>query len=166
MAKRILFLTLLVSGLLAFGISAAENAEGVSKDLRPFTLIVLPDTQVYARHYPEIFYKQTEWIKGNAGKENIVFVSHVGDIVEDGSTQPQEWEVANKAMSVLDGVVPWAVAIGNHDYDTANVSDGPVTNFLKYFGPHRLSKYPWYGGSSPDGVNSYQFFSGGGVRIM
>ena len=49
----------------------------------PFTIIMLPDTQHYSRKWPELFMAQTQWVKENRDKENIVFVTHVGDIVND-----------------------------------------------------------------------------------
>jgi hypothetical protein len=166
MAKKVLFLTLLIVGILACGIWGAAYGQKPAEEARPFSLIVLPDTQLYTCTYPEIYYEQTRWIKENAEKENIVFVSHVGDIVQNGAAEPAEWDVANKAMSALDGVVPWAVAIGNHDYETPGNPEGVATTYIKFFGPDRFKDYPWYGGSSPDNLSSYQFFSGGGRKFM
>jgi len=72
---------------------------------------------------------QTEWVKENRDKENIVFVTHVGDVVNDHKQAPDEWVVAQRAMSVLDGVVPWGVAIGNHDFDSLTCRPAKATPF-------------------------------------
>lgn len=53
-------------------------AEGTGED---FTIIVLPDTQLYAQNYPDIFTAQIKWIIDNEAEENTVFVTHLGDIV-------------------------------------------------------------------------------------
>jgi hypothetical protein len=127
---------------------------------------MLPDTQHYSRRYHEMFTAQTEWIKENRDKENIVFVTHVGDIVNDRKKDTNQWVVAQKAMSVLDGVVPWGVAIGNHDYDNTACRPEQASIFLEYFGPQQFRKYPWFGGASTNGLNSYQLFSAGGIDFV
>lgn len=78
-----------------------------------FTIVALPDTQVYAERYPEHFHRQTEWIAAHRAELNIKFVMHLGDITEHNSRP--EWSVARAAMSKLDGVVPYSLLLGNHD---------------------------------------------------
>jgi len=127
---------------------------------------MLPDTQHYSRKYPELFMAQAEWIKANRDEENIVFVTHVGDIVNDRKKDTNQWLVAQKAMSVLDGVVPWGVAIGNHDFDSSACRPDKATTFLQYFSPTRFRGQPWFGGASPNGLNTYQLFSAGGIDFI
>ncbi len=103
-------------------------------------MVMLPDTQQYSRSFPELFYAQTQWIKENRAKENIVFVTHVGDVVNDRKKDTNQWVVAHKAMSVLDGVVPWGVAIGNHDYDSTACRPDQATAFLEYFSPRAFPR--------------------------
>jgi len=69
-----------------------------------FTIVVLPDTQIYAQSHPDIFTSQTQWIVDNKEALNIVFVTHEGDIVQNWNSIT-EWERANTSMSLLDGVV-------------------------------------------------------------
>jgi len=147
------------AGLAVLGPTARAAASD-----KPFTIVMLPDTQVYSEKLPKYFRDQTKWIVANAKKENIVFVTHVGDIVQFFGQRPAEWKLADECMSMLDGVVPWGVAIGNHDYDVAMKPEGKT--FVKHFGPQRFAKCDWYGGASPNGLNSYQFIDGGGVRML
>jgi len=135
---------------------------------RPFSIVMLPDTQLYSEKRPDLFLAQTNWIKRNRDQENIVFVTHVGDVVQNRSRRPAEWKVADEAMSVLDGVVPYGIAIGNHDYDSDNGDQkGAATMYLRHFHPDRRFKgRPWYGGASPNGLNSYHLFSGGGTDFI
>lgn len=133
---------------------------------RPFTMVMLPDTQHYSRKWPELFLAQTEWIKSNRDKESIVFVTHVGDIVNDHGKDTNQWEVANKALSVLDGVVPWGACIGNHDYDSVTRHPDAGKTFVKYFGPQRFARYSWFGGASTNGMNSYQLLAAGGIDFL
>ena len=157
MNSRFLF-SLLIAVLSTLGCVPAADQE-------PFTIVMLPDTQFYAENYPQYFHDQTEWVRQNAEKENIVFVTHVGDIVQNGDAAPNEWKVADEAFSRLKGVVPWGVAIGNHDYDLGE-PPGRASVFRKTFGPQRFAGNAWYGGSSENELNSYQLFSGGGGRFL
>lgn len=129
-----------------------------------FSLIALPDTQGYSRSYPAIFAAQIEWIIDNRlypNKENIAFVTHLGDIVDKGNAK--EWERANRIMSRLDGVVPYGMSRGNHDYGGG---------FQRYFPAERYEKYDWYGGGYQNNTfgatnaNSYQLFSAGGLDFV
>ena len=129
---------------------------------QPFTVVMLPDTQNYAKQFPGIFYEHIDWVRENVAAENIVFVTQVGDIVYGGGGK--QWEVADAAMSRLDGVVPWGVAVGNHDYDNNATRSTP--SFARHFGPKRFEGRPWYGGGTEDGQCSYQFFEGAGRRFM
>jgi len=54
---------------------APQGDSGVKHE--PFTVVVLPDTQYYSDHYPEIYEAQTQWIADNRDKERIVFVTHL-----------------------------------------------------------------------------------------
>jgi len=89
-------------------------------------IVALPDTQVYAQNYPEIFDNQTLWIVDN--KDSIDFVVHLGDIVEVADNETQ-WQNANHSMSYLNGNVKWVALPGNHDF-----KDSDNYWFDKYFG--------------------------------
>lgn len=125
-----------------------------------FTIALLPDTQKYVekQEYHEIFYDQTAYLASNNETENIVFVSHLGDIVEHGDN-PDEWSVASKAMESLDGVVPYGIVIGNHDFeDEWNNPNMGSPQFLQHFPQSRFSSYPWWISWSPDELSSCQLF--------
>ena len=152
--------------LIALGGIACTQPAAKLDNQKPFTIAMLPDTQHYSRGYPDYFYAQTNWIKQHRDDENIVFVTQVGDIVNDRSSIMSQWNVAAKAMATLDGVVPWGVAIGNHDYETKMIDKGVATTWLRHFGPERFKGYKWFGGASANGLNSYQLFSAGGVEFI
>lgn len=131
----------------------------------PFTLVMLPDTQHYSEANPEYFYAQTHWIADHVQDQNIVFVTHVGDIVEHGDREGYEWDVADLAMSWLDDVVPWGTAVGNHDYDLG-LPLGRGASYLQFFGPDRFEGQEWFGGASENGLNNYQLFEGSGRNFL
>lgn len=125
---------------------------------REFTIIVLPDTQNYSKSYPEIFMAQTEWIAANKESLNIVFVSHLGDLVDDHDLFEYEWVNADAAMSLLDGIVPYGVLPGNHDMQP----DGSAVFYERYFPASRYEGQDWWGGSFDNNRYNYQLFSAGG----
>lgn len=144
--ERRLVLVALAAGLTACG-----------QPPESFSIVMLPDTLFYSERHPSFFHDQTKWIAANAETENIAFVTHVGDIVAHGDARPEQWRVAREAMERLNGVVPWGVAIGNHDYDLGD-PPGRARAFLENFGPDRFRGRSWYGGASANGLNSCQLF--------
>lgn len=136
--------------------------------ISPFTLVILPDTQFYTTKVygsfggtPGMFTQQTQWIIDNKTQTNIAFVMHEGDCTQDNLEI--EWQRARGSMSLLDGVVPYAVAVGNHDGLVNKMND--TTLFNKYFSVTNYEDSPSFGGVFEAGHmdNSYHFFSAGGL---
>ncbi|MCH9693198.1 MAG: VWA domain-containing protein [Gammaproteobacteria bacterium] len=143
-------------------------------DAETFSIVVLPDTQFYTQDNPDIFDTQTAWIRTNQAAENIIYVAHLGDIVDSAgcNSTATEWANADGSMDVLDGAattaddIPYGVLPGNHDFDPLPASTLCSTARDQYdatFGP---SRYPpagtlWYGGSqdSANTHNNYTMFS-------
>jgi len=146
-----------------------------------FLVVVLPDTQIYARSFPESFDAQIDWIVEHAEQYNIVFVSHVGDIVHNAEVEA-EWLVAREAFERLDQIdMPHGFAVGGHDTSSgANDYSQPVdnscspfentdcdsTHFIQYFGSEKYSSKQWYGGASPSGRSSYQRVQVGDLTLL
>ena len=153
---------LLAAALLV--VTAEANGE-------PFTVVVLPDTQNYVNSSSNapLFTQQTQWIADQVNVEgnprNIQFVSHLGDVVSTGSNLTQ-WQRADASMSVLDGVIPYGVLPGNHDYNSTGDKSTGTVNYVANFGPDRFTGESWYGGADPSGNNSYQRFSAGGYDFI
>jgi len=127
-----------------------------------FTVFHLSDTQYYSQKHRRIFLRQTTWIASNARKEHIAFVTHTGDVVQHGGADnEEEWRNADRALSALDGAVPWGVAPGNHDYDRVSAKVEPASMFVKTFGPARFKDRPWYCGHSQNGLNACQLITRG-----
>ena len=160
---------LLTSLPLLFG-GPAGGAEEEAPEPKPlqfiegsWTLAALPDTQVYAMRHPELFEAQTRWIADNRDRYNIVYALHLGDITNNNN--PPQWEVAQRAMRLLDGRVPYAMAPGNHDYGPDGSASTRDTLFNDYFPLERYSGWPTFGGVFEEGRldNSYHLFSAGGA---
>ncbi len=145
---------------------------GEPKPQEDFTIAIIGDTQSYFHgDFLAGFNSITEWIVNNKESMNIAFVSHLGDVVENGD-QAWEWDGAEGALSKLDGVVPYGIAVGNHDADLC-CSGGynwasDYDNFTERFPESRYSSYEWWGDDYPAGTNwnSYQLFSAGGMDFI
>lgn len=130
-----------------------------------FTIAVIPDTQYYSASYPAIFDAQTQWIADHAKSENIVFVSHLGDLVESCDSETQ-WQNARDSMSIVRAAgLPYSVVPGNHDLKGAS---DDLTNYDAYFPYTAFTGYSWYGGHFPATSNSssYQLFSAMGQDFI
>ena len=129
-----------------------------------FCVVALPDTQNYSEFHPEVFTAQTSWIKSNVAALNIAFVTHLGDIVNEGWKDGQ-WANARNSMDLLRGRVPFGLCPGNHDLLSAP-GEWNSTKFVANFGPAYFSGYSWYGGASPRGFSSYQIVNAGGFTLL
>jgi hypothetical protein len=87
-----------------FTMQAGAFADEDASAEQRFTIVLLPDTQFYSEKYPDNYVAQTMWIRERRKDDNIKFVIHLGDIVQT-STQKPEWENANRAMRLLDGLL-------------------------------------------------------------
>ena len=153
-----------------------------SLNRRPFSIVVLPDTQNYTDSSfggsPKYFYDQTKWIRDNKDKLNIVMVAHVGDIVQNPKST-SEWKIAAGAMKTIDGEVPYILCLGNHDMWSDTGREGGVRRTLvnDYFPPSRFTENPLYAGSfgadrrahflEPGKLDNYYLtFTGGGMKFL
>lgn len=139
---------------------------GEAEERKPFSIIVLPDTQLYSLHHPKIFVEQTKWIKEQKETLNIACVIHEGDITHCNTEK--EWEVADRAMSILDDTVPYCITLGNHDLGPGgSAKNRDSALFNKYFGIQRFEKKPWYGGHFESGnENAFYFIDAAGMKFL
>lgn len=126
-----------------------------------FTFVAIPDTQYMSLDYPALFNTTVQWIADNADGENIVFVLHEGDITHNNTDD--EWTNAAASMGILDGVAPYALAVGNHD-----MPSGDTSKFNQYFPVSKYESLSTFGGVYETGKldNSYHLFSAGGTDWM
>lgn len=168
----------------ALAMAAAQAAETVLDPAPPrsFSLVVLPDTQGYrgrgTKAEPDstdavtnpVFDAHTRWIVDNLASQRIVFVSHVGDIVDRNNHD--QWHVARQCMDRLHGRVPYGISVGNHDM----TAQGDSSLFQQYFPASRFAPFDWYGGTfggdpqrpavSGNNANSFQYFSAEGLDFI
>jgi hypothetical protein len=147
----------------------AEGTETIAvtlaPSLQPFTLAILPDTQYYigAEHggTPLMFDRQTQWIVDHRDDHHIAFALHEGDITEDNALD--EWPLAQACLGRLDGVVPYALALGNHD--GLNSAASQTALFNQFFPVTNYQRLSTFGGvfESNRLDNAWHGFGAGGV---
>lgn len=170
-------------GLICFVFVGRMTAEPLRLGPAPedsFTIVVVPDTQEYRGKGTKAeptstdpvtnpaFDNHVAWIRANLEPQRIVFVSHVGDIVDINT--PDQWDVARRAMDQLHGLIPYGISVGNHDMTPG----GDSSLFQRYFPASRFAEFPWYGGcyagssatTSGDNANSFQLFSVGPLDFV
>lgn len=176
-------------GVMACGVDPAppvgDDPMALPEALRPtgdqFMVAVIPDTQIYAMSFPETFDRQIKWIADHAEEYRIVFVSHVGDIVQDGDRRDQ-WAVARAAYDWLDDLdIPHGFSVAGHDVghggagypfahdNTCSVfanTDCDATLFREHFGPERYRDRAWFLGTSPSEQSNAQRVRVGDLDLL
>jgi len=136
-----------------------------------FSLVVIPDSQFMTCYYhggtPAMFERQIQWVADHVHDSamNIAFVSHVGDITDNGAAQYM-WDSAKNAMFKLDGVVPYAMAPGNHD--SMVMWNGDYTLLNQNIPVSKYASQSWFGGTYQSGKyeNNYELFSAAGMDFI
>jgi hypothetical protein len=92
---------------------AVINLSLINKD-DYFSIIILPDTQHYSSRYPDILYKQMDWIVNNKTPLNIQYVVHMGDITNNN--KEYAWVVASSSFRILEKAgIPYSIVCGDND---------------------------------------------------
>ena len=133
-------------------------------DSRRFTLAVMPDTQ-YLFDGPSIDKAPVEaslrYLLEHGKDENIVFLSHLGDLTQNGAAP--EFAAISEAFELLDRRgVGYSVLAGNHDVKSSSTDQRGATPYLDAFGPSRFKGHRTFGGASADGYNTYHLFRAAG----
>ena len=157
------------TGPIAFLLAVFLAASVWTAPGKDFTVVVLPDTQVYSKAYPQIWNTQVDWIVANREKLNIVYVAHLGDITDNGDEKPEQWANASSALYRLESPaatglpegIPYGVVPGNHDHQ------GGSSLFEKYVGVRHFAGRSYYGGHFGDDNHShFDRFTAEGLRFV
>ncbi len=180
--RALLCVAYVVLALLAIG-DAVRADELPAAPEGTFSIVVIPDTQHYRGGGTKLepgsqdpvtnptFDAWTDWMSANRKRQKIVFVSHVGDIVDRNNRQ--QWAVARRCMDKLHGKVPYGISVGNHDMSGGA---GDSSLFQDVFPKSRFEAFDWYGGCFVDSAgnpavsgnnsNSLQLFEAAGIRLI
>ncbi|MFI6370448.1 LamG-like jellyroll fold domain-containing protein [Streptomyces sp. NPDC050546] len=157
-----------VTALPAVTAEAAPSGWRPDPRSRRFTLAVMPDTQ-YLFDGPSIDKAPVEaslrYLLEHGKEENLVFLSHLGDLTQNGAKE--EFAAIGEAFRLLDRRgVGYSVLAGNHDVKSSTTDQRGATPYLDAFGPRRFKGKPTFGGASPDGYNTFHLFTAGGREWM
>lgn len=138
------------------------------KASRRFTLAVMPDTQ-YLFDGPSIDKAPIEaslrYLLEHGRDENIVFLSHLGDLTQNGAKA--EFDAIGDAFRLLDRKgVGYSVLAGNHDVRSSTTDQRGSTPYLDTFGPQRFKGAKTFGGASADGYNTFHLVEAAGRQWM
>ncbi len=153
-----------VTALPAATAQAAASTWHPDPRSRRFTVAVMPDTQ-YLFDGPSIDKAPVEaslrYLLEHGREENIVFLSHLGDLTQNGAKE--EFAAIGEAFRLLDRRgVGYSILAGNHDVRSSTTDQRGATPYLDAFGPKRFEGQPTFGGASPDGYNTFHRFAAGG----
>ncbi len=155
-------------GMIALMPPAFLRAEAPAPIDGGFSLVILPDTQIYAWKYPATYPVQTQWIADNAERYGIKYALHVGDITHH-DTEVQ-WQVAAQAHALMDGSVPCAISVGNHDLAPRGQAHSRDSGFSEFFPAESFKQWPTFGGvydQEPDrSENNFHLFEAGGRKWL
>jgi hypothetical protein len=142
-----------------------------------FSIAVIPDTQQEVGTDTR-FTQRNQWLVQNRTTTDLRYVIHTGDVVNWDTPTHNQYEVASKAMKVLDDAkVPQSLAIGNHDTAAVGVGGSAAdptrtrqlvrdtSTFNSYF---NVNRYPNINGTYEPGKidNNYTTFKAGGYDWM
>jgi len=173
--------------ILIFAILQTSIYSAVQLKAEDFSIITLPDTQNYTKIPANFkhFENQIQWIIKNKNKENIVFISHLGDVISNKKGYlsyfcpiykyfnakimlPQYSKASNLFYKLDNNEIPYSVVPGNHDYDCI---EGPVVwrgtwNFKNFFGADRYKDKKWFLDHDISERNMVQKFSVNGQDFL
>ena len=143
---------------------ASSSSSRPDTESRRFTLAVMPDTQ-YLFDGPSIDKAPVEaslrYLLEHGRDENIVFLSHLGDLTQNGAAP--EFAAIGEAFRLLDRKgVGYSVLAGNHDVKSSTTDQRGASPYLDVFGPERFKGKKTFGGASADGYNTFHVFRAAG----
>ena len=171
MTTRTSVVALLLMGCTTTATEPTVPAFLTSASQADYTIVYIPDTQYYSETYPATFNAQVQWIASHRDSLNIVFVSHLGDVVEHVPSGT-EWQRASTSIAVLDAIgMPLGIAPGNHDLRSDWVGTaGSWKQFRLYFPASRYSTRSWWVGyykaSTVSRASSYQKIVASGDSLL
>ncbi len=128
-----------------------------------FSIAWESDTQYYNEEFLQHQTAIHDYVLGQRENQNIQYLIHTGDIVDDYD-QPYQWANAAGEYARLDDAgLPYGVLAGNHDVGSG-LSD--YSQYSQFFGEARYGANPWYGGSYQDNRGHYDLVSAGGIDFV
>ena len=106
-----------------------------------YSMAIIGDQQVISINYPEKLHYIYDWILSNKDAKNIKYVMALGDITNERD-KVSEWTLVGQQFERLSGILPMAIARGNHDYSEPFNKyigfDGYTNDVVGRYDPNKL----------------------------
>ncbi|CAM3546036.1 DUF2341 domain-containing protein [Marinicrinis lubricantis] len=131
-----------------------------------FSIMAIPDTQLYAQSYPDRTMAQFQWIADHFNSTKNIMALSLGDLVNRPYLRERyQFELMSKAYGLLENKnIPYAITWGNHDYDYGTNHD---ILYKQYYSADRIRNAGGsYFGSQIDNDAAYYLIEKNGAKIM
>ena len=128
-----------------------------------FSFAWITDTQYYCESYNDVFTNMNKWIVSQKDAQNIKYVIHTGDLVDEWD-QIDQWNVLDENLKIFeDANLPYGVLAGNHDVAAGNEI---YDNYFKYCGEDRFKNQATYGESYKNNLGHYDLLTEDGQDFI
>ncbi len=86
-----------------------------------YSFAIIPDIQQMSKYAPWRGENQIKWLVTNKNALNLQFAMQLGDLSDNGARE-YDYMTAAINMHQMDGIIPYSIVPGNHDYDDAAAS--------------------------------------------
>lgn len=86
-----------------------------------YSFAIIPDIQQMSKYAPWRGENQIKWLVNNKNALNLQFAMQLGDLSDNGARE-YDYMTAAVNMHQMDGIIPYSIIPGNHDYDDAAAS--------------------------------------------
>ncbi|MDU4889223.1 MAG: LamG-like jellyroll fold domain-containing protein [Clostridium sp.] len=124
-----------------------------------YNMVFMPDTQNAIKFKPGVMDAAMDWLTENRHAANIISVTHLGDVVENGNNEEQ-WNTTKLFSKLPEAEMKLLMQPGNHDWPEY---------YDRYFGADseygRLTS-DYVVRTSPSGRSTYMVTDGGSYKYM
>ncbi|MGL5380956.1 LamG-like jellyroll fold domain-containing protein [Clostridium sp.] len=135
------------------------NDEFSLRDKKNYNMVFLPDTQNTIKFKGNVMNSAMDWLVENKNLTNVVSVTHLGDIVENG-WDTNQWDTARMFNKLPQNDIKLLMQPGNHD---------SLDNYLNTFGKdseYGILTSDYITRTSPSGVSSYMVVDAGSYKYL
>lgn len=106
----------------------------MSASAHEMSIIVIPDTQGLSNNHPELYGPLAQQVIAAVEPWNVQMVLHLGDVVDRGGDDPQEYDRAAAGLGPIAAAgLPMMISSGNHDYDDQLSATRELRLFRQHF---------------------------------
>ncbi len=137
-----------------------------------YSILCIPDIQITARYNPSKLAKDFDWMVNRKSKENIQYISFVGDLTDTCDVNNEtdvQWNTVVTNFDKLDkNDISYGFVPGNHDYDDGVGRSRPATKMNHYLPYDKYAAKEYFGGGYYQGdiVNYYNIKKICGINYL